>query len=83
MPGFLSINCPTAARQGLFPNSRLMRSRISPNLHLAVFHRGERVPRILISVNLLSLPVTATESSPRTLVLTTSLLRAGANPRVR
>ena len=52
-------------------------------LQLAVFHRGEIVPLIPISVKPFSLPVTATESSARTLVLTTSLLQARSNPRSR
>ena len=45
-----------------------LKQNLRPNLHLAVFHRAERVPLILISVILLSLPVTARESSAQTLV---------------
>jgi len=56
---------PTDAKQDL-----------RPNFNFGVFHRGERILLIPISVYPCSLPVTARESSARTLGLTTSLLQA-------
>jgi hypothetical protein len=53
---------------------------LGPDLHLAGFHRGEKILLIPISVNPFSPPVRARENSARTLVLTTALLQARSNP---